>query len=182
MAGIDGNCERCKTIISKFCKGDRDTCAKILLNKIEQQQQEIEQLETALYDFNLQTLKIKNGEVDFTIGGENAKVFFNMLIQVFKQNGGKNFLCQTMQAINGNEKYSITIQNCNGVLSPEEKLSKLQQEVEQKNKALGKSRSALEYCKISACNPAQGVAEKMIDEINKILNDTNQSVSVKGEL
>lgn len=82
------------------------------------------------YDVQLHSMNIQNGKIDMSLSGEPAKTFMASLIQFFKQNGGKNFLCQTVEFDNGTEKYSVTIQNCNGELTPAEELEHQKRTIE----------------------------------------------------
>lgn len=63
----------------------------------------------------------KNG-LNLKLGGQTAMVFLSTLVDLFKTNGGKNFL--TMTVHKDDIKYAITIQNCNGEDSPAEKLER----------------------------------------------------------
>lgn len=64
---------------------------------------------------------------NFVLGGESAKAFMTSLIEIFKQNGGKDFLTMTFGDTKGN-KYGVTIQNCNGNVTPHEKINELEVE------------------------------------------------------
>ncbi len=92
-----------------------------LLDTIEALQQEAE-------DLKLYSLQMENGEINIRVGGEHARIFANSLIQFFKQNGGENFVTTT--GLLGGEKYEITVRKCGGK-TPAEKLSDLQQDVDQ---------------------------------------------------
>lgn len=87
---------------------------------------------------NNNSLKKIFNEVDFTLDGESSKIFMESLIQIFQQNGGKNFLTITCE--NHENKYSITIQNCNGSISVQEKL----QQLEKENKVLKSQKAELQ--------------------------------------
>lgn len=63
--------------------------------------------------------------LNLKLGGQTAMVFLSTLVDLFKANGGKNFL--TMTVHKDEIKYAITIQNCNGQDSPSEKLERYEQ-------------------------------------------------------
>lgn len=63
-----------------------------------------------------------------TASGEPAMIFMEMLVGLFEQNGGKNFLTLTVEKPDKSKRYSITIQNLNGELSPAEKMEALEKE------------------------------------------------------
>lgn len=71
---------------------------------------------------------------DFLIKGQPAQEIIQAFIQLYKQHDAKNFLTLTFQ--DGADKYEVTIQNRNGELTPHEKLSELQKQVDGLNAAL----------------------------------------------
>lgn len=75
----------------------------------------------------LHNLEIKDGHLDMGLSGEPAKIFINSLVDFFYQNGGKNFLSMTVA--NKSDKFSIVVQNCNGIDSTAEKLKRLEMQV-----------------------------------------------------
>ncbi|WP_245640056.1 hypothetical protein [Paenibacillus dakarensis] len=97
-----------------------------LLGKIEQLEKEKEL-----------TLK-RVQDTDFTASGQPAMVFYEMLTQLFEQNGGKNFLTITLEKRDKSGRYSVTIRNLNGELSEAEKLDQMEQEAKKYRKALQK--------------------------------------------
>lgn len=110
----------------------------VLTEKTEKLQHENTELKKEIEDIMLYSAKLQDGKIDMTMTGERAKIFFATLTQIFIQNGGKNFL--TLEARNGSEGYSITIENLNGKESPVSKLKKL---IKEKEHMLG----LLELCK-----------------------------------
>lgn len=73
---------------------------------------------------NIKDMHYKNSELDLSLSGEYAMTFMKCLVDFFKANGAKNFL--TIDLMDKEDKYSITIQNCNGVDTPTEKLTRLE--------------------------------------------------------
>jgi len=63
--------------------------------------------------------------LNLKLGGQAAMMFLSTLIELFETNGGRNFLSMTVHK--DEIKYAITIQNCNGVDSPSEKLERYAQ-------------------------------------------------------
>ena len=74
-------------------------------------------------DLMLEDMSMHDGGIDMTVSGDTAQRFYANLIRLFKQAGGKNFL--TLSVSNKAEKYAITIQDCNGADTPEEKIKRL---------------------------------------------------------
>jgi hypothetical protein len=72
-------------------------------------------------------ISLNKGGLDLSLTGEIAKAFMQNLVQMFKDNGGKNFL--TLTVMDKENKYAITIQNCNGTDTPAEKLQRLSEEI-----------------------------------------------------
>lgn len=66
------------------------------------------------------------GQLEMQIEGEPAKLFLAMLIGTFEQNGAENYLTTTIDY--KEHHYAVTIQNCDGTLTPEEKIGRLQRE------------------------------------------------------
>jgi hypothetical protein len=82
-------------------------------------------------DLKLHGMSYKDGVIDISLSGEQAKIFMGSLIEFFKQNGGENFLTLTVND-KDNNKFAINIQNCNGIDTPAEKLQRFE---EKENKA-----------------------------------------------
>lgn len=78
-------------------------------------------------DLFLHELKPSEKGFDMKVSGEPAKYFMALLVDFFEQNGGTNFLTLTLQ--NQEKKYGITIQNCNGELTPAEKMQLMADEI-----------------------------------------------------
>jgi hypothetical protein len=66
---------------------------------------------------------------EMTASGEPAMIFMKLLVGLFEQNGGKNFLALTVENKDKSARYSINIQNLNGELSIEEKLQQQEDEI-----------------------------------------------------
>lgn len=80
-------------------------------------------------DLKLHEMSYKDGVIDMSLSGEQAKIFMSSLIEFFKQNGGENFLTLTVND-GDNNKFAINIQNCNGIDTPAEKLQRLDNQLE----------------------------------------------------
>jgi hypothetical protein len=77
----------------------------------------------------LRNMKYDENGLEMSLSGEPAKLFLRMLVDLFEQNGGENFLTMTIH--NQDKKYEITIVNQNGKDTPAEKVERLQKEIEQ---------------------------------------------------
>lgn len=73
---------------------------------------------------NIKEMHYKEGQMDLSLSDEYAMTFMKCLVDFFKANGGKNFL--TIDVMDKKDKYSITIQNCNGIDTPTKKLTRLE--------------------------------------------------------
>jgi hypothetical protein len=73
-------------------------------------------------DLTVHEMHYDKDGLNLKLGGQTAMVFLSALVDLFKVNGGKNFL--TMTVHKDDIKYAITIQNCNGKDSPSEKLER----------------------------------------------------------
>lgn len=80
-------------------------------------------------DLMLHDMSFHDGEIDMSLSGEDAQMFMFSLVKMCEQAGGKNFLTITVNY--KNDKYSITIENCNGNDTPAEKMQRLEEELEQ---------------------------------------------------
>ena len=67
----------------------------------------------------------RNG-LNIRLGGPGAMMYMNYLVNLFKVNGGENFL--TIGLAGGGHKYGITIQNCDGQDTPAEKMERMEAE------------------------------------------------------
>jgi hypothetical protein len=76
-------------------------------------------------DLKLREIHFDEKGLDMRLSGEPAMMFMKMFVDLFEQNGGKNFLTITLK--NQDNKYAITIQNCNCVDTPAEKLSNMKE-------------------------------------------------------
>lgn len=75
-------------------------------------------------DLMLHELNIADGKLDMRLSGDTAKLFMIMLVNLFEQNGGKNFLTTTLEG--KGKRYGITITNLDGEDSPAERLNRLE--------------------------------------------------------
>ena len=93
-----------------------------------EQRDKIKELENSTKDLRLYEMQMKNGEIDMAVGSEYCSAFIFSLIQIFRQNGGKNFFTTTVEVDNKQgEKYALTIQKVDRE-TPAEQLSRLRQE------------------------------------------------------
>lgn len=98
---------------------------------IQEAVEEIKALRKSDADLRLYETQMKNGEIDMTVGSEDCKTFIFGLIQIFKQNGAKNFLTTTVEVGDKHgERYALTIQKV-GAESPAEQLSRIHKETAQ---------------------------------------------------
>jgi hypothetical protein len=79
-------------------------------------------------DLQVHELHYDKDGLNLKVGGQTAMFFLQHLVELFQVNGGKNFL--TMTVHKDDIKYAITIQNCNGVDTPSEKLERQEKEIE----------------------------------------------------
>ena len=87
-----------------------DKCKKELLKA------ENEELK-AMHTF---VMEIKKDNLDFSFNSEAADMFLSQIIQLFKQNGAKNFLTMAVgDPEKEGEKYSVTIQKASGATPAE---------------------------------------------------------------
>lgn len=76
----------------------------------------------------LYALNMQNGAIDMSLESEHCKAFMATIIQIFEQNGGKNFFTTTVELDNRKgARYALTIQKTDGQ-TPAEKLADLQAE------------------------------------------------------
>ncbi len=90
--------------------------------------EEIKLLRKTENDLRLYEMQMKNGEIDMAVGSEVCNAFIFSLIQIFKQNGAKNFFTTTVEVADEHgEKYALTIQKVDGE-TPAEQLSRIRKE------------------------------------------------------
>lgn len=82
-------------------------------------------------------LHFVDGKIDMRISGMPAKLFMFYLIQLFEQNGGKNFLTSTIADNRTGKKYEITVRDCTGKESPAEKITRLEKELNDLRNPMG---------------------------------------------
>ena len=82
----------------------------------------IRYLQDSLDDVRLYEVQMKDGEIDMTLGSENCNAFIYSILQLFKQNGGKNFVSTSFEVGDkeNKERYALIIQKV-GSLTPVEK-------------------------------------------------------------
>lgn len=90
--------------------------------------EEIKRLREDEADLRIYEMQMKNGEIDMTLGSEHADAFISGLLQIFAQNGAKNFLTTDVGFIEDGQLYTLTIQKVGGQ-TPAEKLNTLRDEV-----------------------------------------------------
>jgi hypothetical protein len=78
-------------------------------------------------DIQLHSLDFHDGSLNMELSGETVKGFYAILLQLFKDSGATNFL--TVAIEHESDKYEITIRNCNGILTPAEKIAALEYEL-----------------------------------------------------
>lgn len=67
-------------------------------------------------------------DFNFSINGELAHIIISSLVEIFEQNGGKNYLTLTFLDSNG-KKYAVTIQDCSQRKTPHEEITTLNEKV-----------------------------------------------------
>lgn len=78
----------------------------------------------------LDSVEMNNGSVDLKISGEPAQYLLLLLVEMLRQNDGENYLTVTFWDKKADKKLAITIQDCTKALSPAEKITSLEKEVE----------------------------------------------------
>lgn len=82
----------------------------------------------------IHTLQMQNGVIDMSVEGEQCKAFMAAIIQIFEQNGAKNFFTTTVELDDRKgSRYALTIQKTGGK-TPSEELSDLRVENERLKK------------------------------------------------
>ena len=99
------------------------------LDLIHRLQDENEWLKDEKEEIRLFNLALQNGEVDMRIESEMAKSFYNSIVQVFEQNGAKNFFTTTIDIEGKNGRYAFTIEKMGGQ-TVAEKLAEQKAEIE----------------------------------------------------
>lgn len=75
----------------------------------------------------VESMEFQNGQLNMELSGEPMRKFYAILLKMFEDNKCENFLTVTVE--HNSMKYAITIQNCNGTLTPAEKILKLENEL-----------------------------------------------------
>ena len=118
--------------------------------------EEYDRLNKYIKAVDVYEMQMKNGEIDMTIGSDNAKLFISTLINLFRQNGAKNFFSTTVECSDNGEKYSLTIKKENGKSLAEATNEKVEQ-------------------------VRKETAREIIDEISKVLKDLILDDGVSGK-
>jgi len=87
------------------------------IRDIQAQQQEIDRLKVELNDIKILKMAMENGKIDMTIESPKAKLFLASIVQIFRQNGAKNYYTVDLRDAETNESFSVTIQNNKGLSS-----------------------------------------------------------------
>jgi len=95
-----------------------------LEKELDELKQEIEKLISPNVDY----LKYEKGQIDMSLSGQHAMNIMEAFVDLFEQNGGKNFLTMTLERKKSNDRYSIVINNLNGEFSAAEKLTAMEKE------------------------------------------------------
>ena len=93
------------------------------------QKAEIERLTEERENIRLFQLSLQNGEIDMTIESPMAKSFYDCIVQIFEQNGAKNFFTTTLELESQSGKYAFTIEKVGGITAAE-RIAKLQKQVD----------------------------------------------------
>ena len=124
LAG-DRACNLCKYDDLAMQDGER-TCVNIVA---EEAIKLIKHLKDEKEEIRLFNLSLQKGEVDMTIESEMAKSFYNSIVQVFEQNGAKNFFTTTIDIDGKKGRYAFTIEKFGGK-TVAEKLAEQKAEIE----------------------------------------------------
>lgn len=100
-----------------------------ILDLIHRSQEENKRLKDKEEEIRLFNLSLQNGEIDMSIESEMAKSFYNSIVQVFEQNGAKNFFTTTIDIEGKNGRYAFTIEKVGGQ-TVAEKLAEQEAEIE----------------------------------------------------
>ena len=79
-------------------------------------------------DIKLHGMDFNDSGLNMKLSGESVSLFYMFLIKLFYSCGGTNFLTLSVQ--HENDKFEITIKNCNGNLTPAEKIEHLTKELD----------------------------------------------------
>jgi hypothetical protein len=84
-----------------------------------------------LREDEVQITEHEEGGNRMSVAGEPARTFLQLLVELFEQNGGKNFLSITLETPDKSKRYEVRIVNLNGELSVTEKLNQYEEEIRQ---------------------------------------------------
>lgn len=135
------NCKRNKENNNRFICSEN--LLKDCLDLIHRLQAENEQLKDEKEEIRLFNLSMQNGEVDMRIESEMAKSFYNSIIQIFEQNGAKNFFTTTVDIEGKKGRYAFTIEKVGGQ-TVSEKLAEQKAEIERLTEELKYYRGELQ--------------------------------------
>ena len=135
-------------------------------NLIRHQQKEIERLKDEKEEIRLFNLAIQNGEIDMRIESEMAKSFYYSIIQIFEQNGAKNFFTTTVDIGGKKGRYAFTIEKVGGQ-TVADKIAELKAEIERLKIDLENERN---WGKIQTKQAVKDTAREILQEIGNIWN------------
>ena len=114
------------------CEDNLECNASMMKNAIDlihRLQDKNEQLKDEKEEIRLFNLSMQNGKVDMRIESEMVKSFYNSIIQIFEQNGAKNFFTATVDIEGKKGRYAFTIEKVGGQ-TVAEKLAEQKAEIE----------------------------------------------------
>ena len=126
---VKNDCEKCPYLIKGFDCVISKQEENDVLELIYRLQSENKRLKDEKEEIKLFNLAIQNGEIDMRIESEMAKSFYNSIVQVFEQNGAKNFFTTTIDIEGKKGRYAFTIEKVGGQ-TVAEKLAEQKLEIE----------------------------------------------------
>ena len=171
------NCKRDKENNNRFICSEN--LLKDCLDLIHRLQAENEQLKDEKEEIRLFNLSIQNGEVDMRIESEMAKSFYNSIIQIFEQNGAKNFFTTTVDIEGKKGRYVFTIEKVGGQTVAEKladqkaEIERLTEENDLKRAQVGLLTEQVEYLKncgdnfLADCEKLQKQVDELKGELEK---------------
>ena len=130
--------------------------------------EEYEQLDKYTKDVEVYEMQMKNGKIDMRVGSDNAKLFISTLVNLFRQNGAKNFFTITVECTDNGEKYSLTVKKENGKSLAEATNDNVEQARKETVKEIFRRLCNVEY---SIYDDAHGYAGALVREFEKIFNE-----------
>jgi hypothetical protein len=148
-----------------------------VLEFIHRLQSENERLKDEKEEIRLFNLAIQNGEVDMRIESEMAKSFYNSIVQVFEQNGAKNFFTTTIDIEGKNGRYAFTIEKVGGQ-TVAEKLAEQKDEIERLTERNAKYLESIESLTVGKCVLRCELTRQAVKETAKdLLIDFNEWIN-----